>query len=463
MKAFLSAAAAAVGLFTQVAQGQGVPLTLGDKASTDEAAATVAFGLMRFYTGNNTGDTPGNLPDPYYWWEAGAMFGAMVDYWMLTGDESYVDPTRQALVHQMSPTKDYMPTNQSRTMGNDDQGFWAMAAMSAAENAFPDPDEGETGYLAATQGVFNDYVSRWDTEHCGGGLRWQVFSFNNGYDYKNTISNGCFFNIAARLARYTGNDTYAEWATKVFDWQIATDLITDSGEIKDGVHIRDNGNCEMDPIEWSYNSGIYLVGAAFMYNITEGSVQQGWKKRVDSILKHGTEKFLKNEIVFEQFCEPFKTCNTDQQTFKGYYLRWLYATAKMYPETAETITPIIEKAAVAAAASCQGNTAAEIPPFRGHQGTACGFNWYDSAEHDNLHGVGEQMNALSAIMYTLDAPPPKTLKEGGTSQPDYTAGGSDNDRLRVNRPITTGDRVGAGFLTTLLCAGVIGGTSFLIM
>jgi len=34
--------------------------------------------MMKYYTGNHTGDVPGNLPDPYYWWEAGAFFGAMV-------------------------------------------------------------------------------------------------------------------------------------------------------------------------------------------------------------------------------------------------------------------------------------------------------------------------------------------------------------------------------------------------
>lgn len=35
-------------------------------ASIKEAAATVAFGLAKFYTGNNTGDNPGNLPEPHY-------------------------------------------------------------------------------------------------------------------------------------------------------------------------------------------------------------------------------------------------------------------------------------------------------------------------------------------------------------------------------------------------------------
>lgn len=50
-----------------------ITLDLASTESIKKAASTVAYDLMSFYTGNNTGDTPGNLPDPYYWWEAGAM------------------------------------------------------------------------------------------------------------------------------------------------------------------------------------------------------------------------------------------------------------------------------------------------------------------------------------------------------------------------------------------------------
>jgi len=37
--------------------------------------------MMNYYTGNLTGGTPGMLPGPYYWWEAGAMWGSLIDYW----------------------------------------------------------------------------------------------------------------------------------------------------------------------------------------------------------------------------------------------------------------------------------------------------------------------------------------------------------------------------------------------
>lgn len=242
-----------------------VNLDLSSPDSIKQAASTVAYGMMKYYTGNNTGDVPGNLPAPYFWWEAGAMFGAMIDYWYFTGDSTYNEVTTQGLLHQTGPNNDFMPPNQTKTEGNDDQAFWGMAAMSAAENRFPDPPEGQPQWLALAQATFNTQAARWDTTSCGGGLKWQIFAFNNGYNYKNTISNGCFFNIAARLAVYTGNSTYSDWADKMWDWISAIGLRDEQYNFFDGSD--DTLNCtKQDHIQWTYNVGTFLVGAANMYN-----------------------------------------------------------------------------------------------------------------------------------------------------------------------------------------------------
>lgn len=45
-------------VIVQNANNNGLPIA----ESIKDAAATLANGLMKFYTGNNTGDTPGNLP-----------------------------------------------------------------------------------------------------------------------------------------------------------------------------------------------------------------------------------------------------------------------------------------------------------------------------------------------------------------------------------------------------------------
>lgn len=112
------------------------------------------------------------------------MFNALIDYWLYTGDSSYNDLVTQGLLFQVGDQNDYMPSNQTLTEGNDDQGFWGLAVMSAAENNFPNPPADKPQWLALAQAVFNTQAARWDTEYCNGGLRWQIYKWNRGYDYK---------------------------------------------------------------------------------------------------------------------------------------------------------------------------------------------------------------------------------------------------------------------------------------
>ncbi|KAJ0161908.1 Mannan endo-1,6-alpha-mannosidase DCW1 [Colletotrichum tanaceti] len=393
-------------------------------------------------------------------WEAGAMFGTLVDYWWLTGDDSYNAITTQALLHQAGDDDDYMPQNQTLTEGNDDQGFWAMAAMSAAEHKYPNPPEGRPQWLALVQAVFNEYVSRWDTEHCGGGVRWQIFTWNAGFDYKNSISNGCFFNVAARLARYTGNATYSDWAERVWDWQTDIGLLTAEHEVLDGVHFEGKCPSSTDGTKWSYNAGIFLYGAAVMYNVTESDA---WKARVDGMLEDITEHFVQNETIYEAYCEPTAQCSQDAQSFKGYLARWMAAASQVAPHTSDSIRRLLLSSGKKAAKGCSGSPGSG---FGGHPGTACGFSWL-SETFDGLVGVGPQMTSLQAIMYNLvrSADGPVTVHSGGNSKGNPDGGKSDDGSGTAKKTlaeITTADKAGAAILTILATGGVVGGTALLL-
>lgn len=156
----------------------------------------MAYDLLDvFYEGNLTGKIPGILPGPppagdYYWWQGGAMWGTLIDYWHYTGDASYVDTIKQALLFQVGPDHNYMDPNWTASLGNDDQAFWGLSTMLAAETRFPDPPADDTRqWLALTQAVFNTqaHPDRHD-DTCKGGLRWQIPPSNNGYNYKNSAS-----------------------------------------------------------------------------------------------------------------------------------------------------------------------------------------------------------------------------------------------------------------------------------
>jgi mannan endo-1,6-alpha-mannosidase len=230
--------------------------------------------MMTYYKGNLSGQIPGELPGPppnptitnagYFWWECGAMFGSLMDYWYYTGDSTYNDVVSQGMLFQVGANADYLPQNQTNGMGNDDQAFWGMAAMTAAELNFPNPPPDKPQWLALVQAVYNTQLARFDNL-CGGGLHWQAFPFLNGYSYKNSIANGCFFNIAARLAAYTNNGSYAIQAEKTWDWVTAIGLIDDQYNVYDGTD--SNQNCTtINHEQFTYNSAVFLLGAATMYN-----------------------------------------------------------------------------------------------------------------------------------------------------------------------------------------------------
>ena len=142
--------------------------------------------------------------------------------------------------------------------------FWGITAMTAAELKFPDVSHGFS-WLSLAQGVFNTQIARWDPSTCGGGLRWQIYLYQGGYTMKNSISNGGLFQLAARLARYTHDDLYFDWANKIWNWSIESPLLNnETWNVADSTFVT---NCTaQEDTQWSYNYGTFLMGASYMYN-----------------------------------------------------------------------------------------------------------------------------------------------------------------------------------------------------
>ncbi|PWY95956.1 putative cell wall glycosyl hydrolase Dfg5 [Aspergillus sclerotioniger CBS 115572] len=436
---------------------QAIGFDLDNPESIKTSLKPITASLLTHYTGNHPGDNPGNLPPPYYWWEAGALFTTLLNYHHLTHDTTYLPLTIQALTWQSGPSGSFMPANQTRTEGNDDQSFWAFGAMSAAEQNLPDPapELNVPGWLGMAQAVFNTQAERWDTGTCGGGLRWQIFPFNEGWMYKNTISNGGFFQLAARLARFTGNGTYAEWAERVWEWTEETvGFVTPEFRVWDGAGVE--SECRSwDRIEWSYNSGVFLLGAAVMFNLTESPT---WRARTEGLLNTSSSIFFQDDnVMYERACEPVNTCEVDQRSFKGYLARWMAATTQMAPFTADQIMPKIRASAKAAAETCTG----------GESNVTCGLKWTER-KWDGMDDVGVQMAALEVMQSTLIGmvEPPVTRDTGGMSQGNPGGGEPGQEKQPVpeglRREITHGDRAGAGLLTVLVSLVVMGSTGWLV-
>lgn len=86
---------------------------------------------------------------------------------------------------------------------------------------------------------------------------------------------------------------------------------------------------------------------------------------------------------------------------------------------------------------------------------------------DGTTGVGEEMSALEVIQSTLigSTAGPLTNTTGGTSQGNYNAGSNAKTAASLldDWTPTTGDKAGAGIVTAVILAGVIGGVAWMSM
>ena len=348
------------------------------------------------YNGNTTG-VLGKWPyPPFYWWESGAAWGGMMNYWWYTGDYSWYDVTHEGLVSQISPTFNYLPIVEMFDEGNDDIGFWVFGAMTAAEMSLRSPPPPYPSWLQISVNVFKDFAVRWNdaSSTCGGGLRWQVFESSPGYHYKNTISNGCFFALAARLYRMLGDAIYLQWANAMWDWTVNVGLMNKTTyAVFDGAD--EMINCTgKDHHQWSYNVAVYLQGAAVLSNFTG---DPKWKQRAigltaASSLFH-TPYANVSKVIYEQECETKARCNIDQYSFKAYLVRWLSEAAVLVPETRTTVQPVLEASAIGAARACTGGGTVDFSL------NICGARWYWSS-FDNTAGLGQPLSAME-VFYSL--------------------------------------------------------------
>lgn len=395
-----------------------------------------AYNVLQLYNGNETGGVLGKFPyPPYYWWESGGAWGGMVEYWHYTRDDSHINVTYDALIAQLGPNYDFNMPVEAFDEGNDDQAFWVFAAMSAAEYSFPEPPAPIPSWITIVQNAWEDYVSRWNIASCNGGLKWQFYPQNAGYFYKNSISNGAFFQISARLARFTGNNTYLDWANTIWDWTSGVGLIDNIYNVFDGTD--ETINCSrVDHHQWTYNVGVFLYGAAILQNYTNGSAP--WPERTAGLLDAATTFITPfrnaTNIIFEAECELDMSCNVDQLSMKAYLVRWLAATSLVAPFTTSRVGEILRSSAEGAAAACTG----------GASGNSCGSKWYIGG-WDGTDGLGQElcaMEAMAALMVN-DTNPPATLPNvviqtaSPTSTPTPTSTSSTNPATTERPPTPT--------------------------
>ncbi|KAJ5115348.1 Glycosyl hydrolase [Penicillium alfredii] len=423
-------------------------LNVDDEDSLKSAAKQVATDMITYYHARDSKDIPGKFDGT--WWEGGSMFMILMSYWWLTGDSQFNQAIQDGMYWQKGDDN-FFPSNYSQYLGNDDQVFWGLAAITAAEFNFPER-AGEPSWLSLAQGVFNTQTPRWDGSSCRGGMRWQIWPYQNGYNTKNAISNGGLFQLAARLALYTRNETYATWAERIWDWSASTPLLKQ----KDW-NIADTTSCESQctdhgDFQWTYNYATYISGAAYMYNYTDGAAEK-WKDGIDGLLQTSNQFYptkgydgADGNILTEITCEDRKLCDRNQLTFKAYFTTWLAYMTTIVPHTVNLVFPKLKTSAIGAANQCSG----------GDNGKHCGTRWY-APTWDGTSGLEQQMSCLGAftsVLVPFKNQAPYTAQTGGISKSNPNAGtnGANNQMPQLN-DINTSDRAGAGIVTAIVITG----------
>lgn len=80
--------------------------------------------------------------------------------------------------------------------------------------------------------------------------------------------------MGARLARFTGNATFADYSEETWNWLTSVGFIdTETWAVYDGAHTETNCT-DISKVQWSYNAAVLTQGAAFMYNFVSPPVVQ---------------------------------------------------------------------------------------------------------------------------------------------------------------------------------------------
>ncbi|KAF3192580.1 hydrolase 76 protein [Orbilia oligospora] len=406
MRSFVSTSSAVLALsLAPVVLGQ-LKIDVSKPDTLRAAAKVVMQNLVNDYTSQKP-FVAGLLPSEYSFFESGVFFNTVLNYAAFTGDKTYNSLFEKDFFNQIGENANFIPRNSSARIVNDDVGYWALAAMSAAEFGASPADTSMPSYLTLADNVFNDFVRRWDDKACGGGLRWAIQASDDRYDFKDTNSNGVFFELAARLGFKTGNTTYFDWANKVYDWTAKTKLIgtldtNNLGQVLAGASVKDKCQ-QVDQSYYSAQQANYVYGAAIMYAKATTST---WLDRLGALVHYtssayfGPQQYVddgRSQVVNEAGCEYDNKCTLDQKAGKAILFRSL-AVALRYNDLDVVMKVQISNSARAAAKSCNGDG-------------DCGFKW-DQLEYDATKGsgYGEKMAAVESFLALVRETESKPMK-----------------------------------------------------
>jgi predicted alpha-1,6-mannanase (GH76 family) len=182
------------------------------------------------------------------WWNSANALTTTVNFTLLSQDPTYL-----GLIHHAFDSRDDSASISTNFV--DDEGWWALAWIGAAELDASD-SERSGRELARAAYIFRDMERYWDSTY-GGGVWWQ----KSPKSYKNAVANELFMTVAAKLYKHTKNPIYLSEARNEYRWFFEQSRLYDRGHlIVDGIKDGTCGNPvpTVNRSTWTYNQGVIL-------------------------------------------------------------------------------------------------------------------------------------------------------------------------------------------------------------
>jgi len=249
-------------------------------------------GSENYFNYGNRGKT-----DFHYWPQAHSL-DVMLDAYLRTGDPMY--PEHIHLWYEGVPVKN------GNTFLNPflDDMEWNALAMLRAYHILDDEK-----FLDVVHLLWSDIITGW-TDVAGGGIMWARHTPN----FKAATSNAPASILSSRLYRLTDDETYLEWAERIYEWQRSTVVNTGTGAVYDGVTV-ENGqeNVNTDWI-FTYNQGTFIGSALELYGI------HGERRYLDDAIR--TADYTLNNLTDSNTQLLRDEGGGDGGLFKGIFVRY---------------------------------------------------------------------------------------------------------------------------------------------
>lgn len=186
----------------------------------------------------------------HYWWQAHGI-DALLDAYERTGDAVYLERVDEMYLG--------LRLRNGGHLFNDfyDDEQWMGIALLRAHTL-----TGNERYLQAAVNLWNDIRHGWNDTY-GGGISWR----KSQRDYKNAPANGPAAILAARLYHVTGDETYLEWAQRLFAWLKDHLLDPQTSLVWDGINRTGDGQIDKGWL-FTYNQGTFVGAAVELWRAT---------------------------------------------------------------------------------------------------------------------------------------------------------------------------------------------------